>query len=72
MAKRANGQGSEWYDARHGLYVAAYTRGLRPDGTPEIKRLASKLSADEARRKRAENRELWVGGTPAAVDAASV
>ncbi|HEV8634983.1 MAG TPA: hypothetical protein VG370_12175 [Chloroflexota bacterium] len=71
MAKRADGQGSEWYDPRHGLCFAAYTRCLRPDGTPEIKRFASKLSDDEARRKRDEDRELRVGGTPAAVEAAS-
>jgi hypothetical protein len=35
--KAPNGAGSEWYDPGRGLYFAAYTRGLRPNGTPDFK-----------------------------------
>jgi integrase len=74
VTKRANGQGSEWYDARRGLFFASYTRGLRPDGTPESKRFGSKLSQAEANRKRDEDRARWRGNTvpPVAVELQTV
>lgn len=50
------------------MWFAAYTRGLRPDGTAEVKRFASKLGPDEARRKRDEDRARWKLGTVPPVD----
>jgi integrase len=57
--KAPNGAGSEWYDPGRGLYFAAYTRGLRPDGTAYVKRFSSKASQAEANRKRDEDRDRW-------------
>jgi integrase len=65
--KRPNGAGSEWFDAKRAMWFATYTRGLRPDGVPEVKRFASKVSAEEAARKRDEDRARWLAHTvPAA------
>jgi len=45
------------------MWFAAYTRGLRPDGTAEVKRFASKTSLEEAVRKRDDDRRRWFAHT---------
>jgi integrase len=56
------------------MWFASYSRGLRPDGVPEVKRFASKRSAEEAARKRDEDRARWEAHTvpPARVETQTV
>jgi hypothetical protein len=62
--KAPNGAGSEWYDPGRGLYFAAYTRGLRPDGTAYVKRFASKASQAEANGSASAARRSSPGSRP--------
>lgn len=63
--KRRNGAGSEWFDPERGLYFATYTRGLKPDGKPHVKRFSSSASQAAANLKRDADRNRWKGGVDA-------
>ena len=63
MTKRANGEGSIYFDAAKGVYVATLTIGMTPDGRPRRRKFMGSTKA-EARARLDAAREKQRGGLP--------